>query len=723
MNKDKYCTEISQIKLSDEKKAEIKNALRSAQKKQKETSVTVVSAKAVKARRIKLVSAIAATLVLVIGVSWFLSSVINVFKVNDPISYDDYLYMADVAGNAQYLPNEKILAASDRANALNNSLEEESEYDDYYQEVYKTEKGQLDFSLEDYRTLNDSLAIISNSSTTSDMTIYDIKKEIEFAIEIVPGYDQWFRLSNSLPYLSESDERNYNYYSYKISNDKDAEKLTVERLCWRTRGESYDISNDKFYSDAYQRQYFKVEYYFDEEEREVVDCTVINYLCVKKNVYYPVSAQKLINVKDHSLTKYAATYLRQSDVVDPLKFENNDDLYDLTNMYDYGINTIMIQLNYNSSDDISLLKAYYETADKHYGRATTGELSYYRKTAEDTLYFTDGWDNRIKNDVEPMFVYNHARVYDSVSETHKNIVKSFSNVRNIRYNMLCEVCEKYKPSADGVFIDCSHGVRLSSINRTQNQIFSDNSAILSDSEYLISGISEQFATFTRNLELDTEFILSDNEKYVFESSVNDYVVRLGKDYYYNKVQTDGYGELDSYVDKTSAVMTEENIAEYMKDKYFFTYDVDDKDSVMKDLDITYSVSAKVNIINVDPGAEYYLAVIFENYNDSSDFSVLSKTPLNMTEGERTVVKGNVTVDFLIKETLRLSPDFDYDTEYKLAYAVLKVSDNSITKVTYSRVIDVDYSDSLDKINNTMYYNGIPYIVSPCDGGISIRIWY
>lgn len=725
MTDNKYCRLISECELSEQMRSSIKQSLRKTQKKNIKESITVVSASAVKARRIKTFTLVAATIVLVLGVSWILSSFIHVFSVDSPIPKEESEYMAGVAQNAQYLPNENILAASESATSLNNYLGEEDDivYDDFYQKIYETKQGELNFYLDDYRTLNDSLAIVSHSALSSETTIYDIKREIEMAIGVIPGYDQWFRLPDSLPHLSQDEEYRYLYNYYRINYDKTTDKITVERRRGTAIAESYDSNNDKLYDDAYMREYFKVEYYHDEQGREVVDCTVISYLIVD-NVYHPITAQRLINVKDHSLTKYAANYMRSYDVAVPANFKNITEMYDLTQIFDYGIDTLIIQLNYNSSDDITLLKSYYETADKHYGLATTGELSYYKKTLEDTTYFTAGWDNREDGYDAPIHVFNEARVSDNANLTHKNIVDSFAQVRSIKYNRLCDECEADKPSDDGVFIDCKHGVLLSQVNRTQNQIFSDSRDILCDATPVFDGIEAQYANFAATLGIDTQFNINRGEEHFFETSVNDYIVNFGKEYFSKKVQTSGYSEIDEYVEKNKTYMDEDNVVEYIKDEYSFTYDVKN-DTVMTGLTVDYNTSVKVNIADVDPEAEYYLAVILENCYDPDDFAVLNRTPVNFAEDGRTSITGQVTVERLIGETLRLSSSYSAGTEYKLAFVVIEISKDVINPVTYSRTIKVDNLNLLDFINDTMYYDykglSIPYAVSPCYGGISIRI--
>lgn len=727
--KDIYREAVSQTVLSAEKKTEIINRLKSAKKNGKKTEVIAVSAVvAKKKRRIKTISAIAAVLVVVIGASWLLSNFIHIYSVSSPISVEEYMHMADVAENAQYLPNENILATGNAVNSLSDAQTTGSTVlSGFYDDAMLLGSDDLAFSLENYRDLNDSLATVSSTSSKQEMSIYDIKKEVQTALEIVPGYDQWFMLPGSLPHLDEEKHSALSYYAFKIGYDKTSGKITVERLCFKRRAESYDKNSGKFYStgDAYQRQYFKVEYYFDEDQREVVDCTVIDYLCIDDKNYYPISAQRLINVKDSSLTKYAATYMRSPDVVDPSRFGNNDSLYDLTDMYDYGINTIVIQMNYDSSDDISFIKSYYEAPDAHYGRATLGELTYYRKTPDHSAYFTAGWDNRTDDWDESIRVYNNITT-NIPSKVRDSIIRSFAYIRDIRYNMLCDECEDNKPSADGIFIDCRHGVLLDHVNRSQIQIFSDSENILGDPQTVLNGITEQYAKAASCLGLETGFTLGEGEHF-FETSVNNFCVDLSKEYYYKNVQTTDYAQTDKTVNKSSTQMKEKHVVDAIKDKYDFTYDVDD-DSVMKGTDVYYDVELKTNICDPDPDCGYYLAVILQREEADAPYTVLARVPIDARSDENVRISGHLTIDTLVEYSLKQCPAYDSSMHFRLAYAVVKYSaSGSSVLVSPSRTIDVDYSDSRDLINTRMYYDhgGIrhSYCVSPYNGGISIRLGY
>ncbi len=724
---DKYRKAVEKTVLSDEKKKQIINSLKNQKKREKETEIVVVSAVAAKKkRRIKTFSIVAAALVFVIGVSWLLSAFIDIYSVLAPISREEYLYMADVAENAQYLPNENILASDGVAKSLGSERAVSTDFSDFYDEMMYMGSDDLAFSLENYRDLNDSLATISSTSAGREMTIYDIKSEVQLALEVVPGYDQWFMLPQYLPHIDEENARAFSSYAYKIGYDKTSGKIVVERLCYKTRGESYDKESGKFYThDTYQRQYFRVEYYFDENQREVVDCTVVNYLCVDKKNYYPVSAQRLVNVKDSSLTKFAATFMRMPDVVDPSMFGNSNSVYDLTDMYDYGINTIIIQLNYNSSDDISFIKTYYEAPDAHYGRATLGELTYYRKTPDYSAYFTAGWDNRTNDWEEDIAVYNNVSNYGS--GVRNGIIRTFAYVRDIRYNMLCDECESQKPSADGIFIDCKHGVLLDSVNRSQTQIFSDSASVLTDPQIVIDGIEKQYAQATTNLGLDTAFTLGDGKNF-FETSVNDFCVKFGKEYYAKYVQNSDYASIDKTVNDSATKMKESHVTETLRDKYSFTYDADDGDSVMNSTDVYYDVELKVNICDPDPTAEYYLAVILQREEADAPFTVLARVPIDATSEEKFSISGHVNVDTLVEESLRQCLNYDTSMHFRLAYAVVKyTSAGSRSLATPSRTIGVNYDKSRELINKRMYYRyaGIDhkYIISPCRGGISIRLGY
>lgn len=560
----KYCRIVSGTVLSEQVKIGIKN--KAAESRKKKTEVVAVSASdAKKRRRIRSISLVAALLVLVIGLSAVILPVLNIFNVKSPIPQEELLHMADVAENAQYLPNADILASSGYASALGD-VTVNSDADAFYDESLKMDSQDLRFTLENYRVLNDSLANISSTATSRKLTIYDVKEEVQFALDIIPGYDQWFKVPRNMPYLSEEKERAYAYNSYRISYDKESGNIVMERVCNNTSADTYDTESGTYYGDeTYQRQYLKVEYGFDDEGNEVVDCTVIDYLCVDNVNYYPIAAQKVTNVKDRSLTKYAATYMRSYNVADPSAFGNNKRMFDLGEMYDYGVNTILIQLNYESSDDISFIKTYYEAPDGHYGTATLGELTYYRKTPQNAAYFTAGWDNREDDWEEDVKVYNDVDL--NGRDVRGEVIRTFAYTRGIRINMLCDECKDAKPSADGVFIDCIHGTLLDHVNRAKIQLMTDGDEILADHNIILDGITDLYAKAASVLGIDTAFTLQSGENF-FEESVNAFCVTLGKDYHRNKVTTFDFEDIDKGSGFNSATMIdEERAAEYMNGKY------------------------------------------------------------------------------------------------------------------------------------------------------------
>lgn len=191
--------------------------------------------------------------------------------------------------------------------------------------------------------------------------IYEIKDEIAFVVRTVPAFNQWFRMPMmreeqgfiSIPY--------YENWAYYLEMNEKASKLSITRVCWNTRSSYYDFEKHitvEDYSDGtsfIQYEVMKINYYYNEDGDEVVDCSVysvgVDHFDSTYNDsssdYYPFEYLYMQNVKDKSLIKYHITAAERTMLG-----------MDIRGLYPYGYRREFTLVNYAGygSSDIEMLQ-------------------------------------------------------------------------------------------------------------------------------------------------------------------------------------------------------------------------------------------------------------------------------------------------------------------------------------------------------------------------------
>lgn len=695
MTDNKYARAMSEITLSPNRKNLIKQAVkRNLQYKKADCNAPVIRSKSKAATFIKIATpAVAAALIAIVLTVILMPATIPTVDVTNPVSVHEYEYISNVVEYAQYLPNAELLSGSKKsATGLSGNLSNPNITNDArYDEAYQLQDGQLEFDIDDYRTFNDSLAIVSSTGVSGDLTVYDIKKEIIFAVDVIPGYDQWFTMPYNADYLSESDARLYTNNSYKLSYDKQNGVIKMVRLSQKHRGETYNPSTSVFYGNAYTRQLLEVSYYINGEGKEVVDCKVTDFLCVQERECYPLFAQRLINVRDTSATKYSVAYMLDYDLVKEFPGNNTLSAYDLSQKFDYGINVIAVQMDYSSDKDVEILKTQYTTQDAHCVQPTMTAIDYYKKTASDVTYFTSCWDNSAITYLYKIHLNDFVNVsqqsdgkYAADSEGMK---KFFGYLFPLRSRLVCPVCEDKGYTDDGIFKGCFHGKHFDNIVNSKSQLLSNNEAYLSDAEVLYDDIAQKYSSLNSVLSLDARPAFDGDGNYCFENSINDFIRQSSTEYYGKYVLSAGYAAMDEEVNKNSTIIGEEYLAELMKGKYTFTYDIKDY-STVNNGNIDYVVEQKVNLKEINPQSEYYVALIVEKTDGSGEYAVIDK--IQITDTDKTYkLKGSVSIPLMLDMILNVAPVFKEGDTFRLAIAVLEQNADDINVISHTKAVEND----------------------------------
>ncbi len=203
--------------------------------------------------------------------------------------------------------------------------------------------------------------------------VFEIKNEISFVVKNAPYFNQWFRLPTmradegyiAIPY--------YENWAFFVESDSEAEDVTVTRVCHKTTFRSYDVDDNSSVDNGLQYQVMQVRYYFDELDREVVECYVYNVAEVNGNSV-PLSFQYLKNVKDTSLTLYNIT------TAERYNNKNDDDGWDIREKYPYGTTRDFVELNYDNEGQIQLLKISQILPTEIYRLPPTTDIAFYSIT-------------------------------------------------------------------------------------------------------------------------------------------------------------------------------------------------------------------------------------------------------------------------------------------------------------------------------------------------------
>lgn len=207
-----------------------------------------------------------------------------------------------------------------------------------------------------------NMASYSGAGKYLGYDIFEVKNEIAFVVEHVPAFNQWFRMPImrteegyvSIPY--------YESWAYYLEMDEDTSRLSITRVCWQTRSSYYDFTNGtevEEYSNGKrfcQYQIMKINYYFNNDGDEVVDCYIytvgidnVSGSKMNSNVedYYPFEYLYMQNVKDKSLIKYHITVANRS--INGM---------DIRGLYPYGYRREFMVINYsdNQSSNIEVLQ-------------------------------------------------------------------------------------------------------------------------------------------------------------------------------------------------------------------------------------------------------------------------------------------------------------------------------------------------------------------------------
>ena len=568
--------------------------------------------------------------------------------------------------NAQYLPNVERLTSN--------------------QTMYSDDID-LKFDLDEYNMIVDELATITGTAVRQTNSILDLKNEVYFIMDIVPAFDTWFNLPHYIrvPDTLKDKIKNYNNYYYKVSYNEENERITVNRMSWRTVCDIYIESENKCYGsndkdDVVQHQMIQLDYYYDEYNREVVECSVIDF-CKFNDDFYPIQCQYLKNVENSSTTKIQVVLRKELDLYDTTNCQH---ALDIEVDKEYGCLRKITQLNYTDSNNVELLKIEQNSNTEYFSDIKTTNLAYYKCKNDNVSYFIDAWDYYDNTSYDKIELHNMFD-FDFGYVTKETIIDRFINSQylsrvvtsypggGISSRNVCSACYNGHSNSGLLVYKCNHNKNKDYITRGQRKIITSSLDNQEDLYQLIPiDLSNQLLRFNSNLGLllDTSnmCVLLD-DTYNFETNVDSYIDNISKLYIENNIM------INELVDRYETIVNKakeldekklnlSSIAEYT------SFDTFEDSTLVSDGLITVDAHATVkSSILLEKKAKYSIGLIL--YDELNNISYTLLADYVEYKGEDLELSLNKTFnieEFIIdKKDINLS----LSLEFTLGYALVK----------------------------------------------------
>lgn len=669
-----YTKTMSSVSFDAEKKRLLlQNMYENLEPAKKERKATLAK-RSIWISAVSAVCVVAIVCALVFGVFGY--QIAHRFRVNDPISQEDYLHISDTARNAQYLPNLMLMSGGNEGQiAAGNALlagesGDGNSADDFYDQCdISVDDSELDFGIEDYRKVSDALGYIDSPLHEGAATVNEIKDEIIFILDFIPGYDQWYRLPYNLPHII--DKHKYSDYLYKLSYDKPSETISMTRILWNTTVSVYDSATRKVYSsyaddDCYQAEMLEVIYTHDSQGREVVKCVNTYYFVLNGN-YYPISRQYLVNVKDTSATKIYVYFTMSNELKEEYygldnSLQNNPTsrVYDIRDIHDEGIFVKGIQLDYTGNDNINLLKFDKWYPSMYSSVPVTTNMAFYSKQGDDTAFYTDSWDyydeenSKGYTDFENAYDFsNYVEEVDGTTTLSMGAVKKIfaTDISKYYQKGYCKYCEMHDYPYSDFVRSCGHIVSGEEISRHDKWCVYNASNTTFDEPFVRQKIISQLKSMYSVIGLTSRPFdtYEENSLYGFEYAFDEYTSNLSADYLKAYYDFDEVVSTITNAEKTFSAITEEYVEEIMLGRANFLYGIKSK-TVYKNsvLEYDFTVKLSVNPDLVERGKDYYLALYYAEISGRYISAIVVDTvKIDMTQTQLSM-QGKTTYDEIQK---------------------------------------------------------------------------
>jgi len=330
---------------------------------------------------------------------------------------------------AQYLPDAQSLVAASVAAPMSFSVDTVD-----YQQNDGTNMDNVSLSLAEFNSLINNIGAIWHPFQ-GDFSIMDVRDIVIYLAENVGVFDQWFRYrGTNRPGNSEDFAhipRSLADGNFFITNDEDTGHIQViqvmgfQNRVWN-RGLERAVENDDYLAgllptpprpsgltSIYSANWptmgeiiFSINYFYDQEGREVVEVEVVEFLNHYNNVYV-IGYKFLRNIKDTSFSRYT---IQKADV-------SYNDLggntgTDIDSNRPYGVMRDFLHIDYTDPYNINFLIAGQSLAALYNNSVDTGFVQY--------LHLSNGVLSMVES--EFAFIYSQEQLMANVRTDWRQIL-------------------------------------------------------------------------------------------------------------------------------------------------------------------------------------------------------------------------------------------------------------------------------------------------------------
>ncbi len=613
--------------------------------------------------------------------------------------------------NAQYLPNLDLLVQDAVSTAAPN---------------YSNQLADLSFDLEDYRSIVDELAIITGTATRLDTSIMDVKEEIYTVLDMVPAFGRWFQLPRY--FEAEHAQDGYNNYFYKLDYDRSTQKISITRMTWSYTCGAYNSTNNKIYStyldhDIKQYQILQANYYYNEENKEVVECAVVDFAKFY-NKFYPIQCQYLANIQDTSTTKIQSV-LRKDVETYPDKITDNPGgnigrEMDIDTYRDGGVMKKIVQLNYTDANNVELIKIEQNSNTNYYSDINTTNLAYYLKDATNAIYFVDAWDyydeEASADDIEliNMFHINpHNLSKESVMDSFTNsqyYTRQVMGTAGTSSNTVCKNCYNRVYDSGLLVYKCDHNKNQENVARAYREVIASSvdyqNAMYDMIPYSISRHLTNFAIgvgINKQAILDTSAGMCEelNNAYKFESGVDAFLHNVSKEFIENISLVKDVQEIYTSAKTKSRALEVEELNKSAVASVIAIESLTEEISVADNVvSVNATATVKSNIL-LEPKAKYSLGLVLYNRLRNIQYTLLTNY-VEYNGGDLTLtLSGTYDLTSIVLEDKDVRSYIT--TDLTLGYALLKqdpITDIVCSNYTPAVVVGIvgEFSEFLLEFN-------------------------
>lgn len=730
----KYTQSLSNIKMSVEAKTTILQNLYARQKelsdkKTKSDNVVQKTYTQQNTRRfvlpkskklwVALSSCVSVVLILVIVLSIVFNSgggreIPQAIVIESPIQNGERIDMTTKVMNAQYLPDIHQLASDSTSSLAMASNDNANKCYEIENNVFELQDGSLELNTEDYEQIIQNIGALNSTSRYKDsMSIEDIKDEALFMLKIIPGYNQWFKMPYSMPYIQDADKYSNNYYY--LSYDKTNQHISMTRVRSDYFTDTYDSSTRKLYvwdSKAinYFREVIQVDYYTNTEGKEVVECQCIKFVRLKDD-YYPISLQVIKNTENSSASKLSVFFTISNDLREYYYLDEEKNYYvrevvDIQDISEYGMVIKYFEMDYSKEDDVSMLKIDRAYPSLYLSNTKYTNLAYYRRSGENVMYFTEAWDyfNPYETPSKDTSLRNCYRVSGSWDENDNIYYKEENIKKSIVYDaseytlkdIACDDCISDNFAGSDFIKECHHIQPSENISRKSSMLFVNQNSIYKDNELVKKEIAKTLENLNKNLN-NTDAACSvagSLEDFVFETEINRFTQKLSDSYIDNIYDFDKTVEIEKQAQKECTVISDEEMKEILQNAILCILE-QESNSYAKDGVFYYDFSITLNDEELDEDKDYYLAVFLGSpIKWSGKYIVFDQKKIDGKGERKYSLKGQIDYKTILDTVLaNLKDDTGYSS-YLSTGIISYDEEGNMVKETASTYIEADGDNAL-----------------------------